>query len=92
MPSILIRIALWMMTSFAGQLLYSLGLGMASFTAISSITSWIVEHIKVYFTGTSGWMLIWIELFHIDYGVSVLISAFIIRTTIMSAQVALTRK
>ncbi|HEN9553114.1 TPA: DUF2523 domain-containing protein [Acinetobacter baumannii] len=92
MPSIIIRIALWMMTSFAGQVLFSLGLGMASFTAISSITSWIVEHIKVYFTGTAGWMLIWIDLFDIDYGVSVLISAFIIRTTIMSAQVAFTKK
>lgn len=92
MPSILIRIALWMMTSFAGQLLYSLGLGMASFTAISSITGWIVDHLKVYLMGTTQWMLIWIDIFDIDYGVSVLISAFIIRTTIMSAQVALTRK
>ncbi|MCT9386631.1 DUF2523 family protein [Acinetobacter baumannii] len=92
MPSIIIRIALWMMTSFAGQVLYSLGLGMASFTAISSITGWIVDHLKVYFTGTTQWMLIWIDIFDIDYGVSVLISAFIIRTTIMSAQVAFTKK
>lgn len=92
MPSILIRIALWMMTSFAGQLLYSLGMGVASFTAISSITGWIVERLTTYFTGTSQTMLIWINLFEIDYGVSVLISAFIIRTTIMSAQVALTKK
>jgi hypothetical protein len=27
MPSILIRIALWMMTTFAGQLMFSMGLG-----------------------------------------------------------------
>lgn len=92
MPAILIRIALWMMTSFAGQLLYSLGMGVASFTAISSITEWLVERLTTYFTGTSQTMIIWINLFDIDYGVSVLISAFIIRTTIMAAQVALVKK
>lgn len=92
MPSILIRIALWMMTSFAGQLLFSLGMGVASFTAISSITGFLVERLTTYFTGTSQTMLIWINLFELDYAVSVLISAFIIRTTIMSAQVALMKK
>ena len=92
MPSILIRIAIWMMTSFAGQFLFSLGMGVASFTAIGSITSWLVDRLTSYFTGTSQTMLIWINLFELDYCVSVLISAFIIRTTIMSAQVALTKK
>lgn len=92
MPAILIRIALWMMTSFAGQVLFSLGMGVASFTAISTITDWIVQRLTEYFTGTSPAMLVWIHLFELDYAVSVLISAFIIRTTIMSAQVALVKK
>ena len=92
MPAILIRIFTWMMTSMAGQVLYSLGLGMLSFTSISALISWLQERITVYFMGTTPTMLIWIRLLELDYALSVLLSAFIIRATIMSAQVALARR
>lgn len=92
MPSILIRILTWLMTSMAGQVMFSLGVGMLSFTAIDSVMGWITERLTVYFTGTSQTVLIWINLFEIDYGASVLLSAFIIKAMIMSAQVALTRR
>lgn len=92
MPAILIRIALWMMTTFAGQVLFSLGLGIASFSAIHPIMGFFQERIATYFQGSGLTMLIWMRLLDIPYGVSVLLSAFIIRTTIMSATVALQKK
>lgn len=92
MPAILIRILTWLMTSMAGQVMFSLGVGMVSFTAINGIMQFIQERVISYFNGTSPTMLIWIKLFEIDYCVSVLLSAFIIRSTIMAAQVALARK
>ncbi|MDH2648681.1 DUF2523 family protein [Acinetobacter baumannii] len=92
MPAILIRILTWMMTSIAGQVMYSMGVGLVSFTAISSVLSWIQERLITYFLGTSKTILIWINLLDLDYGLSVCLSAFIIRATIMSAQVALSRR
>lgn len=92
MPAILIRILTWLMTSMAGQVMFSLGVGMLSFTAIDSLIGSITDRLTVYFTGTSQTVLIWINLFEIDYGASVLLSAFIIKAMIMSAQVALTRR
>lgn len=92
MPSILIRVLTWLMTSLAGQVMFSLGVGMLSFTAIDSVMGSITEKVRVYFVGTSETALIWINLFEIDYGVSVLLSAFIIKSMIMSAQVALTKR
>lgn len=92
MPAILIRILTWLMTSMAGQVMFSLGVGMVSFTAINSITSFIAERLKSYFVGTSQTMIIWIHLFELDYCVSVLLSAFLVRSTMIAAQVALARK
>jgi hypothetical protein len=92
MPAILIRILTWLMTSMAGQVMFSLGVGMVSFTAINTIMAFITERLKSYFLGTSQTMIVWIHLFELDYCVSVLLSAFIIRSTIMAAQVALARK
>ena len=92
MPAILIRILTWLMTSIAGQVMFSLGLGMLSFASMNTLLSWILERLTVYFTGTSESMLIFIRLFEIDYGVSCLISAFIIKATIMSAQVSLAKR
>ena len=92
MPAILIRILTWLMTSIAGQVMFSLGLGMLSFASISSLLGWIVERMTVYFTGTSQSMLIFFRLFELDYGLSCLISAFMIRATIMAAQVSLAKR
>ncbi len=92
MPAILIRILSWLMTSLAGQVMYSMGVGLMSFTAINGVLVWIKERLTVYFTGTSETVLIWVHLFELDYAVSVMLSAFIIRATIMSAQVALSKR
>lgn len=92
MPAILIRILTWLMTSIAGQVMFSLGVGMVSFTALNSILSWIQERIIVYFEGATPNILIFVSLLEIDYYISVLLSAVIIKATIMSAQVALAKK
>lgn len=92
MPAILIRILTWLMTSIAGQVLFSLGLGITSFTALSSLLGWFQERIIVYFDGATPNILIFVELLEIDYYISVLLSAVIIKATIMSAQVALAKK
>lgn len=92
MPAILIRILTWLMTSIAGQVMFSMGVGMVSFTALSGILSWIQERIIVYFQGATPSILIFVNLLEIDYYMSVLLSAVIIKATIMSAQVALARK
>lgn len=92
MPAILIRIFTWLMTSIAGQVMFSLGVGMVSFTALNSILLWIQERIIVYFNGATPNILIAVSLLEIDYYVSVLLSAVIIKATIMSAQVALAKK
>lgn len=92
MPAILIRIMTWLMTSIAGQVMFSLGVGMLSFASISSLIFWLQERITNYFVGTSQTMIIWIRIFELDYCVSVCLSAFIIRATIMSAQVALAKR
>lgn len=92
MPAILIRILTWLMTSIAGQVMFSMGVGMVSFTALSGILSWIQERIIVYFEGATPSILIFVNLLEIDYYMSVLLSAVIIKATIMSAQVALARK
>ena len=81
MPSILIRIALWMMTTFAGQLMFSMGLGFLSFGTLKTLLDYLIERIKIGF-----------DLLAIDYYISVIISALIIKVTIMSAQVALTKR
>lgn len=92
MPAILIRIFAWLMTSFAGQVMFSLGVGMVSFTALNSILFWLQERIVVYFEGATPNILIFVRLLEIDYYMSVLLSAVIIKATIMSAQVALAKK
>lgn len=92
MPAILIRIFGWLMTSIAGQMLFSLGLGLVSFSAISSLLGSITEHMTTYFMGTSQNILIFVNLLELDYYFSVLLSAIIIKATIMSAQVALAKK
>lgn len=92
MPAILIRILTWLMTSMAGQVLFSLGLGVVSFTTLNSLLGWITSHIEVYFLGTSKNILIFVHLLEIDYYVSALLSAITIKATIMAAQVALAKK
>lgn len=92
MPAILIRILTWLMTSIAGQVMFSLGVGMISFTGLSGILSWLKERIVSYFNGATPNILIFVNLLEIDYYISVLLSAVIIKATIMSAQVALKRK
>lgn len=92
MPAILIRVLAWLMTSIAGQVMFSLGVGMLSFASISVLIQWLQERISNYFLGTSHTMLIWIRIFELDYCVSVCLSAFIIRSTIMAAQVALAKR
>jgi hypothetical protein len=92
MPSILIRIALWMMTTFAGQLMFSMGLGFLSFGTLKTLLDYLIERIKIGFEYSSHDILIFIDLLAIDYYISVIISALIIKVTIMSAQVALTKR
>ena len=92
MPAILIRILTWLMTSLAGQVMFSLGVGMISFTSLNGILGWLQERIVVYFNGATPNILIFVRLLEIDYYISVLLSAVIIKATIMSAQVALSRK
>lgn len=92
MPAILIRLFTWLMSSIAGQMLFSLGLGIVSYSAINVLLSWITERMTTYFVGTSQNILIFINLLEIDYYFSVLLSAIIIKATIMSAQVALAKK
>lgn len=92
MPAILIRIFTWMMTSFAGQVLFSLGLGVISFNTINSLIYWITERITSAFYAAPPSVLIFVRLLSLDYYVSVLISALIIKATMMSAQVALSRR
>lgn len=92
MPAILIRILTWMMTSIAGQVLFSLGLGVVSFTTINSLLQWITERVTTGFYASPPSVIIFIKLFSIDYYVSVMISALIIKATIMSAQVALSKR
>ncbi|AZM39771.1 DUF2523 domain-containing protein [Acinetobacter baumannii] len=92
MPSILIRIFTWMMTSFAGQFLFSMGLGVLSFGTLKTLLDYIVERIKSGFGAASHDVLIFVDLLALDYYISVLISALIIKVTIMSAQVALTKR
>lgn len=92
MPSILIRIFTWMMTSFAGQFLFSMGLGVLSFGTLKTLLDYIVDRIKSGFGSASHDVLIFIDLLALDYYISVLISALIIKVTIMSAQVALTKR
>ena len=92
MPAVLIRIATWLMTSIAGQVLFSLGLGVLSFTSLMTLLNWITYHIELYFTQSSKNILIFVDILGIDYYMSVLISAIIIKTTIMSAQVALAKR
>lgn len=92
MPAILIRILTWLMTSLAGQVMFSLGVGMISFSSLNVILSWLQERIVVYFNGATPNILIFVRLLEIDYYISVLLSAVIIKATIMSAQVALSRK
>lgn len=92
MPAILIRIFTWMMTSFAGQVLFSLGLGVLSFTPLKTLIDWIIDRIKSGFGSASHNMLIAVDLLALDYYISIIISALIIKVAIMSAQVALTRR
>lgn len=92
MPAILIRVLTWLMTSFAGQVLFSLGLGVISFTSISSLLDWILNAITIHVMNSQQHILIFIELLQLDFGISVLLSAMAIKATIMSAQVALARK
>lgn len=92
MPAILIRILAWVMTSFAGQVLYSLGLGLISFTALDTIVGWLVSSITSYVEFMPYSVIFFAKAAEVDYGVSVIISAIIIKSTIMSAQVSLKRK
>lgn len=92
MPAILIRILLWLMTSFAGQVLFSLGLGTISFAGFSTIISWFTGAITPYITGMPQSVVYFAKAAEVDYGVSIILSALIIRSTIMSAQVAFQKK
>lgn len=92
MPAILIRILSWLMTSLAGQVLFSLGLGVLSFASINSLMGWLTERMTTYFMGAPKNILIFVQLLEIDYYFSALLSAFIIKSTIMAAQVALAKR
>lgn len=92
MPAILIRIFAWLMTSIGGQVLFSLGLGFVSFTALDNIISWIAMSLTYQVEGLSPSVIYFAKAAEIDYGVSAIISAIIIRSSIMSAQVALSRR
>lgn len=92
MPAILIRIFLWMMTSFAGQVLFSLGLGTVSFAGLSTIIDWFTGAITPYVTGMPQAVVYFAKAAEVDYGISIIVSAIIIRSTIMSAQVAFQKK
>jgi hypothetical protein len=92
MPAILIRIFAWVMTSFAGQVLYSLGLGMVSFVALDNIVGWLVSVITPYVEYLPYSVIFFAKAAEVDYGVSVIISAIIIKSSIMSAQVALAKR
>lgn len=92
MPAILIRILAWVMTSFAGQVLYSLGLGMVSFIALDNIVVWLVSAITPYVQFLPNSVIYFAKAAEVDFGVSVIISAIIIKSTIMSAQVSLSKR
>jgi hypothetical protein len=92
MPAILIRIFTWMMTSIAGQVLFSLGLGVLSFGTLKALLDWIVDRMKSGFGSATHNMLIAIDLLAFDYYISVIISALIIKVAIKSAQVALAKR
>lgn len=92
MPSIIIRIALWFMTSFAGQVLFSLGMGTISFAALSTIIGWLTEAITPYVQYMPISVMYYANAAEVDYGVSVILSAILVKSTIMSARVALTKK
>lgn len=91
MPAILIRILGWLMTSLAGQVLYSLGLGMVSFTALQSLYFWLEQQVATWFMGTADNYIIAMRLIEADYYISVLLSAYAIKATMTAAQVALKR-
>ena len=92
MPAILIRIFTWMMTSIAGQVLFSLGLGVISFTSLNTLLGFIVEKIKQGFGSASHEVLVFVYLLSLDHYISILISAFLIKVSITSAQVALSKR
>jgi hypothetical protein len=91
MPAILIRILGWLMTSMAGQVLYSLGLGMISFTALQSLYQWLEMQVATWFMGTADNYIIAMNLIEADYYISVLLSAYAIKATMTAAQVAFKR-
>lgn len=91
MPAILIRILGWLMTSLAGRVLYSLGLGMVSFTALQSLYGWLEQQVATWFMGTANNYIIAMRLIEADYYISVLLSAYAIKATMTAAQVALKR-
>lgn len=91
MPAILIRILTWLMTSIAGQVLFSLGLGITSFAMFNSLFNWIEYMIAQNFGGTATNWLIAMHLIEADFYFSVLLSAFSIKTAMLSASVALRR-
>lgn len=92
MPAVLIRILTWLMTSFAGQVLFSLGLGVISFTMLDGLINWIINHVLSDLDNTNKNIKIAMRLLQFDYGVSVILSALVIKSTIMASQVALARK
>ena len=92
MPAVLIRILTWLMTSFAGQVLFSLGLGVISFSMLDGLINWIINHVLSDLNNTNTNIKIAMSLLQFDYGVSVILSALVIKSTIMASQVALARK
>ena len=92
MPAVLIRILTWLMTSFAGQVLFSLGLGVISFSMLDGLINWIINHVLSDLDNTNKNIKIAMRILQFDYGVSVILSALVIKSTIMASQVALARK
>lgn len=92
MPAVLIRILTWLMTSLAGQVLFSLGLGVISFSMLDGLINWIINHVLSDLNNTNNNIKIAMSLLQFDYGISVILSALVIKSTIMASQVALARK
>lgn len=91
MPAILVRLLLWLMTSFAGQLLFSLGLGLVSYSALTSLFGWLEASVANQVSSLPKNILIAMKLLHADIYISIILSAYAIKATITAAQVAFKR-
>lgn len=91
MPMLLIRILTWFSASLVARMLTGAGLAFMNMQFISTIFSMIESEVKMYASGASYNVLVAMHLFEIDFLISVMLSAFYVRTLLMGAQIFLTK-